>query len=115
MGKQGESCDVCQMIFTHLSELTSHKRIHTGEKPFSCGFCQKAFTQLDSLTMHKRSHTGEKPFNCGFCEKAFKTSSNLHTSAEPSLRYTTTINETEVRFKMYLRSIMRCDIPKMLI
>lgn len=46
-------------------------------KPFSCQFCSKAFKLKQHLTTHERVHTGDRPFKCSLCDNAFKQSSHL--------------------------------------
>uniref|UniRef100_A0AC35FDS3 C2H2-type domain-containing protein n=1 Tax=Panagrolaimus sp. PS1159 TaxID=55785 RepID=A0AC35FDS3_9BILA len=64
-------CDICDKGFSYLSILESHKRCHTGEKPFACHFCDKHFAQKATLQVHERTHTGERPYKCKFCDKTF--------------------------------------------
>ncbi|XP_030045201.1 oocyte zinc finger protein XlCOF26-like [Microcaecilia unicolor] len=58
------------------TNLTMHKRINTGVKPFNCTECN-SFSQMPVLMTHQRIHIGVKPFKCSTCNKA---SVRRHTS-----------------------------------
>ena len=72
-------CELCPSSFQHKTNLTTHNRLHTGEKLFECSDCKKKFTGSLNLTIHLRTHTGEKPFECPTCKKKFNHSSSLTT------------------------------------
>ncbi|XP_071855130.1 uncharacterized protein [Apostichopus japonicus] len=80
-------CDVCGKAFSRSNTLVTHKRIHTGDKPFACELCGRAFRQPGNLTRHRLTHTTVKPYVCSQCGKAFNRASNLHTHMRTHTNY----------------------------
>ncbi|XP_045198870.2 zinc finger protein 883-like [Mercenaria mercenaria] len=64
-------CDLCNK-WLNITSLKSHRRIHSGEKPYVCEKCGDKFVRSDELRNHtKYKHTFEKNYKCTQCEKAF--------------------------------------------
>ncbi|XP_048876315.1 PR domain zinc finger protein 12-like [Brienomyrus brachyistius] len=64
-------CVICRRGFNSRSNLRSHMRIHTLDKPFVCRFCGRRFSQSSTLRNHVRLHTGERPYQCHVCQSAY--------------------------------------------
>ncbi|XP_064121231.1 zinc finger and BTB domain-containing protein 14-like isoform X7 [Macrobrachium nipponense] len=60
-------CPHCPFKATHMGNLKTHIKIHTGERPFACPYCPYSAVQKEKLNAHVRTHTGEKPFACEYC------------------------------------------------
>ena len=73
------SCQFCDKVFSVLSHVKRHEKIHTGDKSHSCEICGRSFTLKGNLSAHMLTHTGERPFSCEICGKKFARLSTLKT------------------------------------
>eukprot|EP00727_Mastigamoeba_balamuthi_P009447 m51a1_g5124 putative zinc finger protein gli4 (268) ;mRNA; f:385813-386838 len=71
-------CPQCGRAFRHKSTLRDHRHTHSGAQPYVC-HCGKRFSQKSNLQRHQKIHTGTTPYKCKLCGKQFNQSSNLKT------------------------------------
>ncbi|CAL4126792.1 unnamed protein product [Meganyctiphanes norvegica] len=77
--RRNDTCEYCGKIFKNCSNLTVHRRSHTGEKPYKCDLCSYACAQSSKLTRHMKTHgrMGKDVYRCRFCDMPFSVASTL--------------------------------------
>nr|XP_018904482.1 PREDICTED: B-cell lymphoma/leukemia 11A [Bemisia tabaci] len=77
--RRNDTCEYCGKVFKNCSNLTVHRRSHTGEKPYKCELCSYACAQSSKLTRHMKTHgrLGKDVYKCRFCEMPFSVPSTL--------------------------------------
>lgn len=76
---RNDTCEYCGKVFKNCSNLTVHRRSHTGEKPYKCELCSYACAQSSKLTRHMKTHGrhGKDVYKCKFCDMPFSVPSTL--------------------------------------
>ncbi|KAG5671163.1 hypothetical protein PVAND_001375 [Polypedilum vanderplanki] len=73
------ACEQCNKKFLLKHHLTTHSRVHTGERPHVCIHCGKDFAHKHCLNTHLLLHSTERPYQCTECKKCFTLKHHLLT------------------------------------
>jgi len=75
--KKTHECNQCHKTFSYISQLITHKLVHSGIRPYHCQTCNKVFKNKYAVVQHALIHTGLRPHVCDVCNKKFISASEL--------------------------------------
>ncbi|XP_026482944.1 zinc finger protein 883-like [Ctenocephalides felis] len=64
-------CDCCEALFSKLTDLRDHRKIHQGFQPFKCHLCPKQYKNEPSLVAHVNAHSEDCKYKCELCGQTF--------------------------------------------
>ena len=70
-GERPFRCDKWCKTFTQLAHQQKHQLVHTGENLTLAFFCKKQFSSTSNLATHIRLHSDEKPVQCNLSPLKF--------------------------------------------
>lgn len=69
-------CETCHKGFATSSQLSKHRRCHTGNRRFVCIVCSLGFTRKHNLSRHLLTH-GSQKYKCLVCNVGYANEINL--------------------------------------
>ena len=64
--------DICWYTTKSRTQLKTHIRRHTREKPFKCQYCERRFSKRQNRERHILTHPESNGVNCKLCHVRFK-------------------------------------------
>lgn len=108
---RNDTCEYCGKVFKNCSNLTVHRRSHTGEKPYKCELCSYACAQSSKLTRHMKTHgrLGKDIYKCRFCSMPFSVPSTLEKHMRKCV-----VNANKKKQRLEERAVSGLDVSAIL-
>ncbi|XP_051632109.1 zinc finger protein 135-like, partial [Manacus candei] len=87
-GERPYPCPDCGRGFMGSKSLSKHRKSRHGGG-FVCGECGKSLSSGPALVTHRRIHTGERPFACPDCGRGFMATKSLAKHPPPVPQFPT--------------------------
>ena len=92
---QPHPCEVCGKVFGTDDRLKAHAIYHRAPQ-FQCKICTKPFFKKPDLTTHLRIHSGQKDFQCSFCPNSYFKSAHLNRHMKSHIKSEIYLSESTI-------------------